>query len=255
MSEIYDPKGQFPAIDKLERLHLGSKGRDVRLLQEWLSLHGHKVSVDGVFGPATADALMVGFGASETTQTVWEALLSPMKLALATPLMRDDVPFFGDVVVRFARQHLASHPREVGGQNRGPWVRLYMDGNEGDAWAWCAGFVTFIHKQAHKSAYWHDDFQAPFRTFSCDRLAEDAKKRGAFITGGQRVGVRPGDIFLVRGKVPGDWVHTGFVWDATSTVIRTIEGNTNDEGHRDGYEACMRYRSYTNLDFVKVRQS
>ena len=254
MSEIYDPKGQFPSIDKLERLRLGSKGKDVRLLQEWLVLHGHKVQVDGVFGPATQAALSEGFGATETTSMVWSRLLEPMRRALSTPLKKETSPVFGDVVAGFAFQHLGAHPREVGGQNKGPWVRLYMDGNEGAEWAWCAGFVTFIHQQAHMSVYWQDR-EAPFRTFSCDRLAEDAKKRGAFITGGQRVGVRPGDIFLVRGKVPGDWVHTGFVWDATSTVIRTIEGNTNDEGHRDGYEACMRYRSYTNLDFVKVRQS
>jgi len=37
----------------------------------------------------------------------------------------------GQMVVAYAEQYLEQHPREVGGQNKGPWVRLYMEGNEG----------------------------------------------------------------------------------------------------------------------------
>jgi len=47
-----------------------------------------------------------------------------------------------------ARAHLKAHPVEVGGDNRGPWVRAYMSGNDGSDWLWCAGFVTAIVAQA-----------------------------------------------------------------------------------------------------------
>jgi hypothetical protein len=30
------------------------------------------------------------------------------------------------LVVAYARQHLKQNPVEVGGENKGPWVRLYM---------------------------------------------------------------------------------------------------------------------------------
>ena len=40
------------------------------------------------------------------------------------------------------------NPREIGGQNMGPWVRLYMDGREGAEFPWCAGFVCFVLAQA-----------------------------------------------------------------------------------------------------------
>ena len=37
-----------------------------------------------------------------------------------------------ELVIAFAEQHMNEHPREIGGQNRGPWVRLYMKGKERD---------------------------------------------------------------------------------------------------------------------------
>ncbi len=49
-----------------------------------------------------------------------------------------------------------------------------------------------------------------------------------------------GDIFIIDfGKGIG---HTGFVEDVVGDKIHTIEGNTNDEGSREGYEVCRRVR-------------
>jgi hypothetical protein len=37
--------------------------------------------------------------------------------------------------------------------------------------------------------------------------------------------------------------HTGFVVEVLSNGnLKTIEGNTNDEGSREGYEVCYRTR-------------
>jgi hypothetical protein len=51
----------------------------------------------------------------------------------------------------------------------------------------------------------------------------------------------PGDIFIMDfGQGKG---HTGFVESVLSGGrITTIEGNTNDDGSREGYEVCRRTR-------------
>ena len=59
----------------------GSKGEDVRTVQHLLATHGHAVTVDGVFGPATANAVK-GFQSSQgltangvVDDRTWEKLL------------------------------------------------------------------------------------------------------------------------------------------------------------------------------------
>jgi hypothetical protein len=59
-------------------------------------------------------------------------------------------------------------------------------------------------------------------------------------------------IFLLRGKQPGDWIHTGFAHSFTPGSFSTIEGNSNDEGSRNGHEMCARIRAYRNMDFIKL---
>ena len=71
--------------------------------------------------------------------------MQPMIAALS-PIAPDGP--LGRLVVAYARQHLVQHPQEVGGENRGPWVRLYTQGREGEDSPWCAGFATFILEQA-----------------------------------------------------------------------------------------------------------
>lgn len=50
----------------------------------------------------------------------------------------------------------------------------------------------------------------------------------------------PGDIFIMDfGKGLG---HTGLVRGVDHATIHTVEGNSNDEGAREGYEVCERIR-------------
>ena len=58
-------------------------------------------------------------------------------------------------------------------------------------------------------------------------------------------------LFLIR-RTATDWIHTGIVVSANAEIIETIEGNTNDDGHRDGYEACHRIRGYKNKDPISI---
>lgn len=234
----------------------GRKGKKVRFIQGLLCLHGYNISVDGIFGPATDYALRE-FQKREKLvvdgivfQKTFEKLISPMLNA-----MKEIPPngrSLGELVVAYAEQHLKEHPREVGGQNMGPWVKLYMNGNEGPQWPWCAGFACFILKQACKCL----NVPLPIKSsFSCDTLAANAKEKGIFLSEADvRRGeiLTPGSFFLVR-RTSTDWVHTGIVTGVEDDIFHTVEGNTNDEGSREGYEVCKRVRGYPKKDFVLIK--
>jgi hypothetical protein len=233
----------------------GSKGKKVKLIQEWLCFHGFNIVIDGDFGPATEYAVKAfqkkkGLDVSGiVNKDTFAKLTEPMQ-AVLKPIAGEGKRL-GDLVVAYAKQHLKQHPVEIGGQNKGPWVRLYMDGNEGTAWPWCAGFVCFILRQACEALR----LAMPILpSFSCDSLAIRAKEKGIFLAGTEaevRAKITPGSLFLVR-RTSTSWVHTGIVLKAEEEVLHTIEGNTNDEGSREGYEVCKRVRSYQDKDFILI---
>lgn len=61
-----------------------------------------------------------------------------------------------------------------------------------------------------------------------------------------------GDIFIM--DFGGGKGHTGFVEKViSSTKIQTIEGNTNDDGSREGYEVCRRTRTISSCKgFLRI---
>ena len=236
----------------------GARGKAARFVQEWLTLNRSAVAIDGHFGPATR-AAVAGFqqrnlirASGAVDASTHDALTAPMRRALAIP---HDLPDdFGAAAVTLARQHLTEHPREAGGPNSGPWVRLYMDGHQGVDWPWCAGFVSLILRQTAAA----QGCSLPFpRTYSCDILATNGQCRGLFVSGRNIAKdnrphvLQPGTVFLCR-RVPGDWVHTGFVTEAGPDSFGTIEGNTNDGGSREGIEVLDRTRGYAKMDFVRL---
>lgn len=233
----------------------GDKGRKVKLIQEWLCLQGFYVAIDSDFGPATERAVREFQKKSGLKpdgvvgKNTFARLIKPMTAAL-NPVPADGKSL-GKTVVAYAEQHLKNSPREIGGQNRGPWVRLYMNGNEGPEWSWCAGFASFILKQAAQTL----EMPLPIKiSVSCDVLAEQAKQKGLFLSetkARDRQLIKPGALFLVR-RTKTDWVHTGIVLKADAEVFYTIEGNTNDDGGREGYEVCKRFRGYEAKDFIIV---
>jgi hypothetical protein len=233
----------------------GDRGGKVKLIQEWLGLRGLHVGIDGDFGPATEAVVkqfctQQGLPVSGVVDTsVFDRLIAPMKAAL-TPIPAQGKPL-GELVVAYAQQHLQQRPREIGGQNRGPWVRMYMDGNEGTQWAWCAGFTCFCLQQACQSL----GVSLPLvPSFSCDSLAASARDNSIFVREPQpsdRTNITPGSLFLVR-RTKTDWIHTGIVVRAASEVFSTLEGNTNDDGSREGYEVCARTRGYGSKDFIRL---
>jgi hypothetical protein len=236
----------------------GQRGPAVKRVQEWLTAHQCGVAVDGDFGAVTKRAVQkfqgqVGLEPSGVVdRETFERLVQPMRRVLSLSVPRT-AGSLEQVVVATAQAHLAQHPIEVGGQNRGPWVRLYMEGRDGPEWAWCAGFVTFIVRQAVELL----NARMPIAgSFSCDSLASQARNEGLFVPEREasRDTMRPGAIFLVR-RTSTDWTHTGFVADFAAGAFDTIEGNTNDDGHREGFEVCARSRAFKDKDFIRLSRS
>ena len=243
----------FPDLEFEVKKKVGSKGQTVKLIQSWLCYHGFKVVVDGGYGKATA-AQVRAFQRAKglphngvVDEATWRALIRPMLMAIAP--IAGNRPL-GQLIVAYARQHLAQHPIEEGGQNAGPWVRLYTQGREGDAFPWCAGFSTFCLSQACQTL----GVALPIpRTLSCDDMARHAG--GRLLTQpppSHRSRITPGSFFLrlaAHGE-PFKYGHTGIVVEADGDTFKTIEGNTNDDGSFEGYEVCARVRGYPNIDFI-----
>jgi len=219
-----------------------------KLVQEYLNVNGVIVTVDGDWGPATARGIDL-FRKGATT--VDQALMT----ALAQPLLRATTPAasastLAGNIVETAVQNMAPRPIEIGGQNAGPWVRHYMDGHEGPDWPWCMGFVTSVIAQAAAALGGKPPGHLA-RSYSCDVVGGRAKAAGrlALGTSGE---VAPGCVFLVPAARSGDWVHTGIIIDLDPETFSTIEGNTNDDGSREGFKVCSRIRRRDRLDVVLI---
>jgi hypothetical protein len=234
------------------QLLVGASGLPVRRVQEWLTLRGYGLAIDGIYGQVTAEVITRFQEDSSLDATgrvdeeTFAYLVQPMQEILRQRLTTCES--VSVALLEYARAHLKQHPREVGGQNRGPWVRLYMNGNEGSQWLWCAGFVSFILHQATESL----NVSMPIPgSFSCGTLVAQAQAAGLFLSEADASNreIPPGSLFLVR-RTENDWTHVGIVEEADERFFRTIEGNTNDEGDNEGYEVCARSRGYGNKDFI-----
>lgn len=131
--------------------------------------------------------------------------------------------------------------KESTGENDGPWVEAIqrVTGNKrGDPW--CASFVAFVLGIAYRGAY-----PLP-RTASCDTLLKAGLERNLLTDSPE-----PGDVFFVM-RAPHDAVHTGFVTAVSPVAVKTIEGNTNPGGSRDGWGVFARERRREKLVFLRV---
>jgi peptidoglycan hydrolase-like protein with peptidoglycan-binding domain len=181
-------------VEPERELTQGDSGQAVGRVQEWLNLHGFGLVVNQDDGPVTARQVSrfqdsVGLASTgDVDLDTFDALVGPMVEVLRRRLDRSTS--LGDAVVEYAGAHLAVHPREVG-ENGGPWVRRYMQGNSGPAFLWCAGFVTFVLSQAAESLQVDKPLDG---SFSCDSLAAQAREAGRFLAefGRRSTSRRPG---------------------------------------------------------------
>jgi hypothetical protein len=243
--------------------------KDVLKIQSWLTLFdlsnpgsGTTTAIDGDFGAATEKAVRNFQKIKKLPATgivdskLFEKLSEPLKTAIEKPLVGNGLR---QLIVNAAKQHLFAQPYELKiskQSNSGPWVRSYMDGNEGELWYWCMGFVQTIVDQAASSIKKNFKSLMPF-TFSCDTVGTTGINK-RILTRYNEVRrdsslVKSGDIFLIQ-KSPSDWYHTGIILSIGDGIFETIEGNTNDDGSHNGNRVCRRIRNFmtSKLDVFSV---
>ncbi|WP_299313250.1 CHAP domain-containing protein [uncultured Aquimarina sp.] len=115
--------------------------------------------------------------------------------------------------------------REVGGANRGADVEMYLASVElGRGYAWCAAFVSWCYQNANVKAPlsgW-----VPSYALKSKRIYH----RGKF----EKSKPQTGDVFMVWYHKLKRPAHIGFIDKWGSTWVVTVEGNTNDNGSREG---------------------
>lgn len=127
--------------------------------------------------------------------------------------------------------------REEGGENRGQVVEHYLATvSQAAGQPWCAAFVSWVGSQAipvwplPKTA----SCQALFNAATSLKLVETAPS--------------PGAIFLIWRPTLGHFGHTGFALEQSGSAWKTIEGNTNPDGGREGYGVFERLRHFAPTD-------
>lgn len=132
--------------------------------------------------------------------------------------------------VAISQLGVEEHPR---GSNSGPEVEAYLKSvGLGKGYSWCMAFVYWCHNEASKSLGITNPM---LKTGGV--LAQWQGRKDKF----RKSMPEPGDVFIMDfGKGLG---HTGIVESADLDFIYTIEGNSNDEGSREGFEVCRKKRS------------
>jgi CHAP domain-containing protein len=134
----------------------------------------------------------------------------------------------------------------AGHKNSGKDVEKYLAAvGLGPGYPWCMAFVYWCYNQAAIELgianfliktggvmhQWNE--QQAQRKILLDKVI---KNPGI---------IQPGAVFIMDyGKGTG---HTGLVERIHNGLIETIEGNTNDEGSREGYEVCRRTRKLESV--------
>lgn len=127
------------------------------------------------------------------------------------------------------------------GSNGGPDVDVYLRSvGLGTGYAWCMAFVFYCVNKAAKQ---------------CNATNPLVKTGGVIeqwnrctlrhLTNRDAAVLKPGDIFIM--EFGGGTGHTGFVLKVEGQVVYTIEGNTNEDGSREGYEVAKRVRPLSSF--------
>lgn len=129
-------------------------------------------------------------------------------------------------VIDIARSQLGVS-EQPHGSNKGPEVDQYLAcvGIHSPA-AWCAAFVVWTHLQAGVTNIARTGGVLDLYNKSPENRVKNPE---------------PGDVVIF--DYGGGKGHTGIVEAVSGDTLTTIEGNTNDDGSREGYEVARRQRS------------
>lgn len=125
--------------------------------------------------------------------------------------------------------------REATGKNDGIQVEAYLKSVKlPKGYAWCAAFVR-----------WTFDQCAIKTTINAMALSAHRPGHFVYIKGNRISSPRAGDVFTLYYQNLGRIGHTGFFdKEVNEKIYRTVEGNTNGAGSREGNGVYVKYRSY-----------
>ncbi len=131
--------------------------------------------------------------------------------------------------------------------NDGPIVNLYLGqcGLAGDNAAWCACFVSWVLARWAQNTARKPEFAIPSTPAAWGFEQFDGKD-GAKVFHPQRdkTLLKRGDIVMYT------FSHVGILLEQAGDVLHVIEGNTNSDGSRDGYEVIQHPRYLSNVRSV-----
>jgi hypothetical protein len=124
------------------------------------------------------------------------------------------------------------------GSNAGPQVELYLKSvGLAKGYPWCMAFIYWCHQQVSQA----QGLKNPLiKTGGVLRQYNEMPAKNKHST------PQVGDVFIMDfGAGIG---HTGFVLEVLPNgEIKTIEGNTNQNGSREGYQVCIRTRKQKTI--------
>jgi hypothetical protein len=186
--------------------------KSVRAMQmQTVDIAGRPLVVDGIVGPVTQWAL------DRRRGRVGELEQAPAIEKLALPPAAG--PQIGLAALKVAIAEMDAGHGEIGGDNRGPHVRRYLNDLAPEGKDWCAGFVSFCFRET--------GLPMPFKySVGARDIRNQMRSAGHEVTPTPIDPPRPGDIIVWWRTSPTGWQgHVGIVHSCSGGLLRTIEGN------------------------------
>lgn len=221
----------------------GDKGPGVRKLQKILNEKGYPCGIDGDFGAQTKRALRA-FQSQNLDQhgnpllidgiagpIAWWSLTHPKPAIeppsavnfLRMPYSRIGGSSIGRAALKMAINEMKNDAREIGGNNRGPFVRKYLNELAPIGSSWCASFVSWCFSQGSG--------EMPFKyTVGARHMLGQFKRKGWTYGPGIDYEPKPGDIVVWwRERLAGWKGHVGLVHQVRDGMLYTVEGNKSSK--------------------------
>ncbi|GAA4465210.1 hypothetical protein GCM10023093_16970 [Nemorincola caseinilytica] len=130
-----------------------------------------------------------------------------------------------------------------GRENSGPMIDKYLAAvGLPPGYAWCQAFVNWCYEEAALQLSTPEPVPNTGGVLECWRRTPDNMRISAKAIQARPEILLPGDQFIMKVGTKGAG-HTGLIVNVRGNKLLTVEGNTNDEGSREGYEVAMRTRN------------
>lgn len=210
-------------------LRTGSSGSLTKYLQRILVALGYSVTVDGIFGTTTHEAVVAfqnayGLDADGIVGGgTWSKLFSVYSVnASGTGVNK---------MVNVAQHELNWGFAEDNGNNITPYGEWYGMNNA----AWCAMFVSWCAHQAGILG------TVVPRFAYCPYGVSWYREQGRFYSRSGGYVPKIGDTIFFFSSTTNEVCHTGIVTGVTETTVRTIEGNSSDRVKEHVYDRTNTY--------------